>query len=392
MRILIAPDSFKGSLTAQQATEAIESGVRSVRNKQQTDILRCPMADGGEGSLRVITDIWKVPVQRSHTEDPLGRPHCASWALSADGNEAVIEIAEASGLPLVKDLHPQVLEANTKGTGILIAEALSRGARSITLCLGGSATVDGGIGILSVLGVRFYDRAGSELRPIPRNLTAIASIDLSSLTDQATQATWQLLVDVTNPLTGVQGAAAVFGPQKGADAAQVQHLDRGLENLARLLSEVSNTDLMHRQSFGAAGGVPVGLYALFGAKVSSGSEWLGELVDLPNLVSQADVIFTGEGRIDGQSGSGKVVSYIAQLAAKVAVAPPVVCFAGQIDCPPSQLHQMGIAAAFSISTGSQSAEELMESAAPLLHNVVANVTSLLGHGELLTNSSVSPLP
>ncbi len=382
MKILVAPDSFKGSLTAQEASSSIEAGVRSVFSRAQVEVVSCPMADGGEGSLSIVAAHWGVAPRQLSTEDPLGRPHEASWALSPDGREAVIELAEASGLPLVRDLSPQVLDASTRGTGIIIAEALRQGAQSITLCLGGSATVDGGIGILGALGVRFLDASGSELEPLPRNLERISSIDSSQILADALSAEWILLVDVTNPLTGPMGAAEVFGPQKGASKEDVKQLDNGLAHLAHVLSEATGRDVRNNPGSGAAGGVPAGLCAVFDASLVSGAQRLGELIGLPQLVREADAIYTGEGKVDQQSGNGKVVSHIAALAAELADPPPVICFAGKVGCSAAELREIGITAAFSIANGSQAIDDLMAEAATGLQDVAANVTQLLGTREL----------
>jgi glycerate kinase len=374
--VLVCPDSFKGSLTAAQATAAIAAGVLE-SGLDRAEILRCPLADGGEGSLGLIAERWDVPLEQTKTEDPLGRPHTARWAFLPDDERAVIELAEASGLPLVQDLPLRVLDAHTRGTGRLISDALSRGARSITLCLGGSATVDGGVGIAHALGARFLDGEGEELPPTPRSLGEIAAIDLSRVVPEAFEAEWSLLVDVTNPLTGPQGAAAVFGPQKGASPEEVALLEAGLASLAGLLRELTGRDASGLPGAGAAGGAALVLHAVFGAEIVGGAEHLGLLVGLPELMARADVVFTGEARLDGQSGGGKVVSHVSDLAASVAEPPPVVCLAGEVLCTPAELRGLGLTAAFSIANGAQTLEALMNEAAPGLRSVAANATRSL---------------
>lgn len=374
--VLVAPDSFKGSLTGIEAAQAIAAGVQE-SDRAVREVLVCPLADGGEGSLRIISAHWGVPLIRTATEDPLGRPHTASWAFNPEDGRAVIELAEASGLPLVRDAPLRVLDANTRGTGVLVSEALSRGARSITLCLGGSASVDGGIGIAQALGVRFLDAGGEELSPLPRHLERIAAVDLSGVPAAALDADWHLLVDVTSPLTGADGAAAVFGPQKGAGAEEVSLLDSGLASLARVLREATGRDASGLSGAGAAGGVALTLCAVFGAEIVGGAEHLGRLVSLPELVALADVVFTGEGRLDGQSGSGKVVSHVSALAASSAERPPVVCLSGQVLCTPAEIRDLGLTAAFSIANGSQPLDELMAEAAPALRRTAANATRAL---------------
>lgn len=379
--VLIAPDSFKGSLTGLEAAQAIAGGIRAAgignADPERYRLILRPLADGGEGSLQIVAEHWGVPPERTRVEDPLGRPRVASWAYNPETRQAVIELAEASGLPLVQDVPLQVLDAHTRGTGALIAEALRRGARSITLCLGGSATVDGGIGIAHALGARLLDAAGEELPPLPRNLQRIAAVDLSGVHPAALEAEWHLLVDVTNTLTGPEGAAAVFGPQKGAGPDEVELLDAGLASLARVLEQATGRDASMLPGSGAAGGVALALHALFGAALVGGAEHLGRLVSLPELMAEADIVFTGEGRLDGQSGGGKVVSHVAALAASSGIRPPVVCLAGQVLCTPAELHDLGLTAAFSIANGSQPLEELMAEAAHGLGAVAANAMRAL---------------
>lgn len=376
VKFLVCPDSFKGSLTAAEATEAIAAGLRDA-GAADPDILCCPMADGGEGSLGIVAAHWGVSTLSSETVDPLGRPRTAAWAYHPEDRRAVIELAEASGLPLVRDVPLRVLEANTYGTGVLIAEALTLGATSITLCLGGSATVDGGIGAAYALGVRFLDAQGALLAPVPQNLSAIVDIDISGVLPEAFAADWSLLVDVTNPLTGPQGAAAVFGPQKGADAADIALLDAGLASLASVLRSRTGRDVSQQPGSGAAGGIALVLHALFGAEIVSGSQHLGRLLGLPDLLEQADFVFTGEGRLDGQSGGGKVVSYVANLASAANSPRPVVCLAGQVLCAPDEVRNLGLTSAFSIANGSQTMEELMSNAAENLRRVSANAAFTL---------------
>ncbi|MGV0359104.1 glycerate kinase family protein [Corynebacterium mastitidis] len=326
-RIVIAPDSYKGRATAAQAAEYLGEGVRQVL--PHAEITLAPMADGGEGTAasfsgRTIT----LP-----TTDAAGRLTEASYVYDDSSATAYIDVAAASGLPAVAD-RPVPLTGDTYGTGVLIADAQTRGARTITLALGGSATIDGGTGILVALGATPLNPRGYAVPKGGGYLSAVASIDTAQLNIPAAASEWVLLCDVHCPATGPQGAAAVFGPQKGAEPEDVEILERGLSHLCALLGVDPATPGM-----GAAGGLGIGLTwlsrTLHGddshVRLLPGAPVVAASLGLPELAAKADLIVTGEGRLDAQSTEGKVVGTLLDLARPHRV--PVAVAAGSVDGP-----------------------------------------------------------
>ncbi|MGO1317097.1 MAG: glycerate kinase [Cellulomonadaceae bacterium] len=375
--VLIAPDSFKGSVTALEACAAIAAGVREAC--ADAVVRELPMADGGEGTLEALTTAWGTGAIEVDTVDARSRPRRARYGASADGSRAVVELAEVSGLPHVADMEPAPLDAHTVGTGDLLRAALDAGADELDLFVGGSASTDGGSGILIALGVRLLDAAGRELPPGGRHLGEVRSIDLSGLHPRARQAHWRVAVDVTNPLVGERGSAEVFGPQKGADADDVVFLDSGLQNLAAVLAAATGTDpdlLLHRPGMGAAGGVSVGLVALFGAELAPGSTLVAEAIGLAEAMADADLVITGEGSCDEQSLGGKVVDAVGAYARRSPAHPPVVVLAGTVRVPRRTLAEHGVTAAFSIAPGPALLDALRADAPRLLTESAANIVAL----------------
>ncbi|WP_067465297.1 glycerate kinase [Actinomadura macra] len=373
MRVVIAPDSFKGSLSAAAVCAAIEAGVR--RAAPAADVVAVPMADGGEGTLDCfLAARGGVPVEVAAT-DPLGRPVTARYALSGDGSSAVVELAAASGLPLVEDVPPDPLGASSTGTGELIADAVRRGARDVLVCVGGSASTDGGAGLLGALGMRFLDVSGGGLPPGGAALARLERIDDSGVPAEVRATRVRVACDVTNPLVGPSGAAAVFGPQKGATPAQVRELDAALTRFADVLAARSGVRVHDLPGAGAAGGTCGGLVAALGAEPAPGAALVAEAVGLPAALTGADLVITGEGRVDGQSAGGKVVSAVATLASERGV--PAVALAGGVAGPLGGLHELGLTAAFSLADGPRTLDELKSEAAPLLAALADQVIRLL---------------
>jgi len=312
VRVVAAPDKFKGSLSAAALARAIERGWRSVRGEWD-EIALCPMADGGEGTVAAFIDAGFEAVRRT-VRGPLGAPVEAAYAF--DGTTAVIEMAAASGLALLRDDERDVARATTYGTGELIADALTRGARRIVVGIGGSATNDGGAGCAQALGVRFLDAEGHELEPGGLALKHLAKIDVSGLDARlrSHDVRIEIACDVDNPLTGPRGAAAVYGPQKGADAAMVLALDAALRHLAEIVRRDLGVDDARTPGAGAAGGLGYGLMSFLGGVPRPGVELVAELRGLERLLDGADLCITGEGRIDEQTLMGKTVSGVAKLA------------------------------------------------------------------------------
>ncbi|GAA3978056.1 glycerate kinase [Actinomadura viridis] len=371
-RVVVAPDSFKGSLGAVEVCAAVGEGVR--RAFPDAEVVAVPMADGGEGTLDCFLSALGGKEMALAAVDPLGRPVQARYALSGDGRSAVVELASASGLPLVADAGPDPLGAGTEGTGMLIADAVAHGARDVLVCLGGSASTDGGAGLLRALGVRFTDAAGEDLPPGGGALARLAAIDDSGLRPEVRATRFRVACDVTNPLVGPRGAAAVFGPQKGAGPEQVRALDAALERFAGVLAEHTGVRVRDLPGAGAAGGACGGLVAMLGAEPASGAELVADTVGLPAALDGADLVITGEGRVDGQSAGGKVVSVVAALARERGV--PAVALAGSLVAPLDDLHDLGLTAAFSLADGPRTLEELTGSAGPLLAGLAEQVARL----------------
>jgi glycerate 2-kinase len=329
MRVLVAPDKFRGTLTASQAAHAIAAGWLRARPGDDLDI--APIADGGEGTMRTLVDALGGEVVRAGAHDPLGAPVEAEFGLveTAAGRVAVVESAAASGLGLVPEARRNVRGASSRGTGELILEALDRGPRRLVVCLGGTATNDGGVGMASALGVRFLGAGGAEIGPGGAALVDLVTIDGSRLDRRLESVACLAATDVDNPLTGPAGASTVYGPQKGASAADVLLLDRALGHFAAVVARDLGVDLRDTPGAGAAGGLGFGAMAFLGAHVRSGVEVVAEALDLEARISAAELAITGEGRFDAQSLRGKAAAGVLRLARELGVPSLVVC--GEAD-------------------------------------------------------------
>jgi glycerate kinase len=326
MRILIAPNAFKHSLTAEQAADAIKEGLMGSRLQCTCECF--PIGDGGDGTGELIIKKCKGELVEAAVQDPLGRKIRASFGLIDEGKTAVIEMADASGIRLLhpKELNP--LGATSFGTGEQIKLALDKGAQKIVIGMGGSATVDGACGMLKALGFRFLDANGNELADLPESLTRLATVDDSQLDKRITETEIIVLCDVGNLLLGEQGAAAVFGPQKGASVDGVKKLDEALARLAEVGLKHTGKDMANVRSGGTAGGAAGGLFAFVGAKLVNGIDHFLQLTHFDDALQQADLVITGEGSIDEQTLQGKGpfgVAYRAKLKNL-----PVVGLAGKI--------------------------------------------------------------
>jgi glycerate kinase len=372
--IVIAPDSFKGSLTATEAAQAMADGARQVFGST-VNIVQCPMADGGEGTLDSILSAWGAAAETTLTQDALGRERTARFGISADARIGVIEAAEATGLLTVSDLPLEPLRADTYGVGVLARELLERGVDEILLCIGGSASTDGGTGLLSALGARFLNATGHEVARGGAGLADIITIDTEGLHPRARTVTWRLAVDVTNPLCGSLGAAAVFGPQKGATPSDVRLLDAGLGHLASVIEAHTGIDLRERAGAGSAGGMPATVVPLLGAELVPGSTLVADALNLHELLAGAALVLTGEGSFDSQSLGGKVVQAVAGVAA-LASGCPVVVIAGRVALTADQTRAAGVSAAFSIAAGPASLAELTQNAAERVRETAAQACAL----------------
>ncbi|MGO3146191.1 MAG: glycerate kinase [Leucobacter sp.] len=386
--IVAAPDSFKGSCTAHDAASAMLAGARVVFG-DDADYVAIPLADGGEGTLDALLSAWGVDASRAQVHDALGRTRIARYGLSADGRTAMIEAAEANGLPWVSDVALRPLDASTEGVGEIVLDALERGASEILLCIGGSATSDGGTGMMRALGVRFLDSTGAEVPAGAAGLEDIAQVDVSGLDPRAAHATWRIAVDVTFPLTGPRGAAAVFGPQKGASEADVAQIDAGLSHLAEILSKsvgIPVTEYTDRAGFGAAGGMPLVGVALLGAETIAGADLVSDTIGLPELFANASLILTGEGRLDDQSVNGKVIDLVARTSPNNV---PVVVIAGSVTLSAAECLDAGISAAFSIASGPTSLDDLVGITSTRITETATQVSRLFAHAVRSTTASTT---
>ncbi len=311
--ILIIPDSFKGSLSAFEIAEIVS--IKLKESNLPLAITSLPLADGGEGSLGAIQQSKNLLSTKLEISDPLYNKIEADYLFDKESNTAYIELAKASGLHFVKDL-PDVMNSSTFGTGQLIRHAIEKGIKKIVLFIGGSATNDAGLGILEALGYCFYDDRNDILAPIPLNFESISRIDDSKSILKKNEVEIVIAADVSNPFYGPQGAAYVYAPQKGAKPADVKQLDAGLQHLADLIFGIYNIDLQKIKGAGAAGGVGGGLYALAKAKIVSGAELIFNLLNIEKKIREADIIISGEGKIDHQSLNNKLLYNISKLVQK----------------------------------------------------------------------------
>ncbi len=347
LTIAIAPDSFKGALSAGAAAAAIAAGLKCALPRARLRLI--PMADGGEGTVDAWIEVTGARRLRARVTDPLGRPIKAAYGFDARRKLAVIEMAAASGLPLLAASERRPLQTSTAGTGLLIRHALDRGARHIMLGIGGSATNDGGAGAVSALGARFLDRAGRELPPGGGALRRLWRIDLAQIDPRLARSRIEVACDVVNPLHGRRGAATVYGPQKGATPAMVRHLDAGLAQLAKVVRRQLGQDCSSVPGAGAAGGLGFGLLVFCGARLRSGVEMVAESVRLAQRLRGCNLVITGEGRMDGQTVQGKTPVGVATVARSLGI--PTIAICGCLGKGYAAVHEAGIAAVFPVAHG-----------------------------------------
>jgi glycerate 2-kinase len=370
MLILIAPGAFKNSLTARQAAEAIERGLR--RSGLQADLRLLPAADGGNGTLNAFLVNGGEQVEVT-VEDPFGKPISSAFGLINNGHTAVIEMALASGLELITSLDP--MTASTYGTGQLIKRALERGAKKLIIGMGGSATVDGGAGALEALGVKLLDSEGN---PIPRGgggLAQLAQVDPSALDKHWQEVEIVYATDVDNPAVGLDGAAAVFAPQKGATPEQVERLEANLQHFFSTITIQTGVDVRTVPGSGAAGALSGGLMSFLGGRIESGIDLLLHHNGFEERLKGASLIVTGEGRLDSQSVRGKTPLGIARRAQAAGV--PVVAIVGSLAIEDEELHKAGIHAAMPITTEPMSLEKAITSADTLVEKAALRLGYLL---------------
>ncbi|GAB3711959.1 glycerate kinase [Spirosoma flavus] len=369
MKILLAPDKFKGSLTASEVCAAMNRGILRADPTIQT--VAVPMADGGEGTADVLTRATQGQWQTIRVQDPLGRPIEAGYGVSGDGETAFIEMAQASGLRLLKTSEYDPYQANTHGTGELIRHAIQTGVRRIVLGIGGSATNDAGTGMASALGWEFRDEAGQSLRPCGGNLGQIHTIIPPN-------DSWKWPVDVacdvTNPLVGPQGATYIYGPQKGAQPDDLPVLDAGMKHFANVVKSSFGVDLAHVPGAGAAGGLGAGALFFLGGKLTEGVNLIIRHTRLAELVADVNLVITGEGRIDNQTLQGKLIAGIVQLARSRQI--PVVALCGSLQLTPDELDELGLTSAFSIMPSPVPLDDALANAATYLERTTFQVMRL----------------
>lgn len=364
-RILLAPASFKGSLSATEATEAMARGVRAAGVPVSVD--SCPVADGGEGTLRALLTALGGSERTAPVCGPLGDPVDARWALLGDGTTAVVEMASAVRLGLVPPGKREVLRSTTYGVGQLIVRALEAGAKTVIVAVGGTATTDGGAGLAQALGVSFLGPAGKIPAPIrAADLGRVDAFDTSNCHPALRAATLVAACDVDNPLFGPEGAAAVYAPQKGATAEQVSKLEAGLESLARLVGD----EKAKTPAAGAGGGAGFGLNVWCGARLVRGADLVLDALHFDERIRGCDLVLTGEGRLDGQSLRGKAVIGVARRARAQGVFAVALC--GELGPGIEEAFSEGLGAAFSICPGPMSAAEAMGRAGELVEAATAS--------------------
>ena len=383
MRVIVAPDSFKGSVSALEAAEAMARGVRAVF--PHAEVTRVPIADGGEGTVDALVAATGGRTEHRTVRGPLGEPVRARWGVLGDGETAVIEMAAASGLPLVPKERRDPRVTTTFGTGQLIAAALDAGLRKLVIGIGGSATNDGGAGMARALGARFLDGAGAELPEGGAALARLARIELSSMDPRLARSEVLVACDVDNPLTGPRGASAIYGPQKGATPELVRELDAALERYASVATAATGRDVARVPGAGAAGGLGAGLMFFTPARLRPGVEIVLETTGFARLVESADLVLTGEGRTDYQTAMGKAPVGVAGVARARRV--PVVCLAGGLGEGAEDVLAHGIGALASIVPSAMSLEECMARGAELIESGTARACRLLQVGMSLRGAS-----
>lgn len=379
MKIVIAPDSWKESLSALEVATQIEAGFREIF--PDADYVKLPVADGGEGTVEAMVAATDGRIVELDVTGPLGQPVNSFYGLSGDGQSAFIEMAAASGLEQVPAGQRNPLATTSWGTGELIRHALDEGVNHIIIGIGGSATNDGGIGMVQALGARLLDKKGEALGHGGGELTRLASIDVSELDKRLKACRIEVACDVTNPLIGDNGASAVFGPQKGATPEMVKQLDEALAHYAKIIARDLDIDVLSLDGGGAAGGMGAALYAFCTSELRQGIEIVTEALGLDALVRDADLVITGEGRIDSQSIHGKVPVGVARVAKRYG--KPVIGIAGSLTADAGVVHEHGLDAVFSVLSSICTLEEALENAGDNLRVAARNIAATLAMGRAM---------
>ena len=376
MKIVIAPDSYKESLSATEVARAIEKGFREIF--PDAEYVSVPVADGGEGTVEAMIAATNGTMQHAVVTGPLGESVNACWGISGDGVTAFIEMAAASGLALVPPAQRNPLITTSRGTGELILAALDKGARNIIIGIGGSATNDGGAGMVQALGAKLTDANGTDIGHGGGSLMALNNIDISTLDPRLKNCAIRVACDVSNPLIGEQGASRIFGPQKGATEATILELDNNLSHYADVIHTALRIDVKNVPGAGAAGGMGAALMAFLGAELKSGIEIVTQALNLEEHIHDCTLVVTGEGRIDSQSIHGKVPVGVANVAKKYH--KPVIGIGGSLTRDVEVVHQYGIDAVFSVLTSISTLEEAFRGAFDNIYRASRNIAATLAIG------------
>ena len=365
--IVIAPDSFKESLTAKQVCESIKKGFLEVL--PEANISMIPMADGGEGTVQALIDATGGELITVDVHDPLGKKIKSFFGLLGDGKTAIIEMAAASGIELLNDLEKDPFITSTYGTGDLILAALDKGCNKIIMGIGGSATNDGGAGMIQALGGHLLDKNNEELKSGGGNLAGLAGIDNSGLDPRLKNTEFIVACDVDNPLLGKNGASYIFGPQKGASKTGVKELDKNLEHFANIVESYFRKNIRDYPGAGAAGGLGFGMMAFLNASLKPGFDVVAQQTNIEKSIQKADLVITGEGKLDSQTRYGKTPYGVALLAKKYDV--PVIAFAGLVENGTNELYKNIFEKIVPIASEQISQTEAMENAAALLRQATS---------------------
>ena len=379
MRILIAPDSYKNALSAQEVARSLKAGLQKVFQEAEFEIL--PMADGGEGTVEALIDATHGEIIKTAVHDPLMRPIESTFGITGDGITAVIEMASASGIQMITSEERNPWITTTFGTGELIHAAMDKECRDIILGIGGSATNDCGMGMATALGVKFLDQDGNPVVQGGGMLAEVTRIDMSGLDERIRETKIMVACDVTNPLTGPDGASHVYGPQKGADPEMVKQLDSNLKKFSEVITEQLGKEVGNIPGAGAAGGLGAGLIAFLDGELVEGVPAIAAKTGLDKAVAKADIVITGEGGIDFQTQFGKTPYGVAQVAKKHG--KPVIAVAGTIGKGVDELYSEGIDAVVSILDSPMSLEEAIRETPTLLEATGERIGRLLILGQAL---------
>jgi len=381
VKIVIAPQAFKGSLSALNVANAVQKGVRRIFPDAQ--ILTCPVADGGDGTLETLVESSGGKIMETNVADPTGKSIVAQWGAMGDGNTAVIEMARTSGLALLTLEERDPLNATTYGLGEIIVSALNKGFRKFIVGIGGSATNDAGAGMAQALGIRLMDREGRNLVFGGAALQNLSVIDTSSIDQRVLESNFQIACDVNNPLTGPEGASAVYGPQKGATEENVRQLDSALGVFAEVAKRDLGKDISNLEGAGAAGGLGAGMIAFVEGHLRAGVDIVLDTVNLAEKLESADLVITGEGSIDFQTVYNKAPIGVARMAKARGI--PTIGISGMLGKNYQIVHNHGIDAALSIANGPISLEESLQNAPSLISEAVEESLRLISVGMKLRN-------